>query len=92
MFFLPEISESSKEAWEKFQTIFDVVGDFVDNFEFYQKFLAKLLEAAVEDNVQFLEIRANFTKVNKIESSDQKLWKLKKWIRQILCYRSMTWT
>lgn len=46
----------------------------------YEKFLAKLLEAAVEDNVQFLEIRANFTKVNKIDSSDQKF----------LFYRNMT--
>lgn len=34
LFFLPEISESSKEAWEKLQTIFDVVGDFIENIEF----------------------------------------------------------
>lgn len=34
LFFLPEISESSKEAWEKFQTIFDVFGDFIENIEF----------------------------------------------------------
>lgn len=57
------VDQNSSNAWTSFQSIFDVIGDFLENFEFFQKFFKRILVAVLEDGIQFLEIRATFSEV-----------------------------